>query len=114
MRESDGLSSISSFNVDNQSNSKKKHECRSIMYVMLDQRLSAFKNQRNSQTRTPGETKHKLRQVNKNKWEFEIDTVVKFMIIESKTNVDFIVPSSLEVVFEQLIENDYNTLPRSC
>ena len=40
--------------------------------------------------------------------------MVKFMIIESKTNVDFIVPSSLEVVFEQLIENDYNTLPRSC
>lgn len=70
----------------------------------------------------PRETKHKLRQVNKNKWEFEIDTVVKFMIIESKaksvvwveTNVDFIVPSSLEVVFEQLIENDYNTLLRSC
>ena len=94
------------------------------MYVMLNQRLSPFKNQRISQTRTPNamETKHKLRQVNKNKWEFEIDTVVKFMIIESEaksavwveTNVDFIVPSSLEVVFEQLIENDYNTLPRSC
>ena len=53
VRQSDGLSSISSFNLDNQSNSKKKHECRSIMYVMLNQRLSAFKNQRISQTRTP-------------------------------------------------------------
>ena len=48
--------------------------------------------------------------------------MVKFMIIESEaksavwveTNVDFIVPSFLEVIFEQLIENDYNTLPRSC
>lgn len=86
VRQSDGLSSISSFHLDNQSNSKKKHECRSIMYVMLNQRLSPFKNQRISQTRTPNamETKHKLRQVNKNKWEFEIDTVGSFRTVNRK------------------------------
>lgn len=86
VRQSDGLSSISSFHLDNQSNSKKKLECRSIMYVMLNQRLSPFKNQRISQTRTPNamETKHKLRQVNRNKWEFEIDTVGSFRTVNRK------------------------------
>ena len=53
VRQSDGLSSISSFNLDNQSNSKKKHECRSIMYVMFKSTIVPFQEPKNLANSNP-------------------------------------------------------------